>query len=289
MNSQHLSTTLADQADHVDLRGRRAGDHAQQRRLADAGAGEDAEALAAAARDERVERAHAERHALVDARARQRIAAAPPRRGRHVRSSGSGPCRPADGRGRRARGRAARRRRRPRSGWPVAITRAPGPMPVGSPSAISSVRPARKPTTSAGTAARPRPVSIVHTSPTSASRPVASTIRPIRSTTRPWRRCRSAVPRRQSSCVDRVERRIRHREHEVIGARDHDASAAATTSRARSSLVSTRASTSPTGVRTMRAAAADAPLGLDLAVLDAAERRPQRRPSPRARSRGRPG
>ena len=65
-------------------------------------------------------------------------------------------------------------------------------MPVASPSAISSVRPARKPTTSAGTAGRPRPVSIVQTSPTSASRPVASVIRPIRSTTRPLRRWRSA-------------------------------------------------------------------------------------------------
>ncbi len=69
----HLAATLADQADDVDVGGRRAGDHAQQRRLADAGAGEDAEPLAAAARHERVERADAERDALVDARALQRI------------------------------------------------------------------------------------------------------------------------------------------------------------------------------------------------------------------------
>ena len=82
-----------------------------------------------------------------------------------------------------------------RNGCPLATTRAPGPMPAASPSAIRSVRPARKPTTSAGTVGRPRPVSIVHTSPTSASRPVASTIRPIRSQTRPWRRCRSASRR----------------------------------------------------------------------------------------------
>ena len=69
----HLAATLADEADHVDVGRRRAGDHAQQRRLADAGAGEDAEALAAAARHQRVQRAHAERHALDDARALERI------------------------------------------------------------------------------------------------------------------------------------------------------------------------------------------------------------------------
>ena len=40
----------------------------------------------------------------------------------------------------------------------------------------------------AGTGARLRPVAISHTSPTSASRPVASTISPMRSLTRPWRR-----------------------------------------------------------------------------------------------------
>ena len=75
----HLAASLADQADDVDVGRRRAGDHAQQRRLADAGAGEDAEPLAAAAGDEGVERAHAERDALVDARARQRIRRRAPR------------------------------------------------------------------------------------------------------------------------------------------------------------------------------------------------------------------
>ena len=188
---EHLSATLADQADDVDLFGGRAGDHAQQRRLADAGAGEDAEALAAPAGHHGVQRAHAQRHAVLDPGARKRVG----RRGlgRDATSCpGSGPCRPADARGRRARGPAGRRLTLTASGWPEAVTRAPGPMPAASPSAISSVRPARKPTTSAGTDGRPRPVSIVHTSPTSASRPVASTIRPIRSTTRPVRRLRSA-------------------------------------------------------------------------------------------------
>src|SRR3954449_7460067 len=69
----HLPTTLADQADHVDVGGRRAGDHAQQRRLAHAGAGEDPQALAAPARDHPVERADAEPDALADARAIERI------------------------------------------------------------------------------------------------------------------------------------------------------------------------------------------------------------------------
>jgi hypothetical protein len=69
----HLAASLADEADHVDLRRRRAGDHAQQRGLADARAGEDAEPLAATARHEGVQRADAERHALGDPRALERI------------------------------------------------------------------------------------------------------------------------------------------------------------------------------------------------------------------------
>ena len=52
----HLAATLADEADDVDVGRRRAGDHAQQRRLADAGAGEDAQALAAPAGDHAVQR-----------------------------------------------------------------------------------------------------------------------------------------------------------------------------------------------------------------------------------------
>ena len=70
---ENLSTALADQADHVDLGRRRPGDHAQQRRLTDAGAGEDAEALAAPAGHQRIQGAHAQRDALVDPGAGQRI------------------------------------------------------------------------------------------------------------------------------------------------------------------------------------------------------------------------
>jgi hypothetical protein len=46
----HLAATLADEADDVHVAGRAAGDHAEQRGLAHARAGEDAEALAAARR-----------------------------------------------------------------------------------------------------------------------------------------------------------------------------------------------------------------------------------------------
>ena len=57
----HFFAALADQRDHVDVGGRVARDHAQDRRLADAAAGEDADALAFAARQQPVDRAHAQR------------------------------------------------------------------------------------------------------------------------------------------------------------------------------------------------------------------------------------
>ena len=50
----HLAAALADQRDDVHLGPRRARDHAEQRALADARAGEDAEPLAAAAGEQRV-------------------------------------------------------------------------------------------------------------------------------------------------------------------------------------------------------------------------------------------
>src|SRR6185437_5593 len=71
-------------------------------------------------------------------------------------------------------------------------TTVPGAMPRMSPSGMSRARPLRKPTTSAGTAARLRPPAIVTSSPTSARRPVASMTRPIRFVTRPRWLCRSA-------------------------------------------------------------------------------------------------
>ena len=68
----HLAPALADERDHVDGGGGGAGDHAEQRGLADAGAGENAKTLPAAAGNEAVQGAHAERDALADAGSVQR-------------------------------------------------------------------------------------------------------------------------------------------------------------------------------------------------------------------------
>ena len=55
----HLAAALADQRDHHRVELRRAGEHREQRRLADARAGEDADALAGAERREEVDDPHA--------------------------------------------------------------------------------------------------------------------------------------------------------------------------------------------------------------------------------------
>ena len=68
-----LAATLADQRDHPDVGLGAAGDLRQQRRLAHAGAGEDAQALALADRDEGVQRADADGQRLVDPAPRQRV------------------------------------------------------------------------------------------------------------------------------------------------------------------------------------------------------------------------
>ena len=60
---------LADQRDHVDVGGRVAGDHAEHRRLADAAARKDADALAFAAGQQAVDRAHAHAQRFGHARA----------------------------------------------------------------------------------------------------------------------------------------------------------------------------------------------------------------------------
>src|SRR4051812_5876359 len=120
---------------------------------------------------------------------------------------------------------------------------------------MSSVRPPRKPTTSAGIGARPRPARSSQTSPTSASRPVASTMRPMRSLTRPRRRCRSdrattspSAPRRSATGELIFEDLARALELGLQGGVDLALDGADD-----------------------RAAAGDAPLGLDLEVLHAAE------------------
>ncbi len=68
----YLAPTLADERDHVDGGGGGAGDHAEQRGLADAGAGEDPQPLPAPAGNEAVQSAHPERDALADPRPAQR-------------------------------------------------------------------------------------------------------------------------------------------------------------------------------------------------------------------------
>ena len=68
-----LAATFADHGDHVDVGRRVAGDHAEQRRLADAGTGEHTDALSAAERGERVPRPDTGRQRSVDAGAAQRV------------------------------------------------------------------------------------------------------------------------------------------------------------------------------------------------------------------------
>ena len=68
----HLAAALADEADHADVGIDIARQHRQQDRLADPGAGEDAEPLAAAAGQEGIERADAEIKRETDALARMR-------------------------------------------------------------------------------------------------------------------------------------------------------------------------------------------------------------------------
>ena len=74
----HLAAALADEADHRDVGHDIAREHREQHRLADARAGEDAHALAAAAGEEGIERAHAEierrAHAPARMRRRRRVA-----------------------------------------------------------------------------------------------------------------------------------------------------------------------------------------------------------------------
>jgi hypothetical protein len=67
----HLAAALADQTDDDHVGIGIAGHHAQQRRLADARAGEDAHALAAAEIEECVHGAHADIELLADAAAEE--------------------------------------------------------------------------------------------------------------------------------------------------------------------------------------------------------------------------
>ena len=145
----HLAAPFADQADDDGVAVGVLGQHRQQHRLADAGAGEDAQALAAAGGGEDVHGAHAQVQPLADPAAgvgrRAAARAADRRRG----PGAAGPCR-----------RWARRRRRrcgPARPWSAARLApsgwmrisAPGATPSTGPKGISRARVSRKPTTSA--------------------------------------------------------------------------------------------------------------------------------------------
>ena len=69
----HLTATLAHQCDDTDVSLRVAGDHREQRGLAHAGTGHDADTLSLAHRDQAIDGPHANVEALVDARPLQRV------------------------------------------------------------------------------------------------------------------------------------------------------------------------------------------------------------------------
>ena len=167
----HLAAALADEADHVDVGRRGARDHPEQRRLADARSRRRCRA-AGRARRGRACRARGRRAAAASSiRVRRSESGGSAAAGRRtVERSG----RPAVDRAAEAVEDAAEQLladRRGRTTPPVATTRLPGAIPSISPSGISSVRPSRKPTTSAGTGSVRRPRSIRQRSPTAARRP----------------------------------------------------------------------------------------------------------------------
>ena len=197
-----LTAALADEREHGDRRFGAAGDHREQRRLADAGTGEDAHALAAAARHERVEGAHAERQRFAD---HARGSAGAARRGRRRRVAGGAATgrRRSGGRARRARARAARgrrdrrwRRRRPR----------PGRRRARRAARRAACRPGRRwctATTSAIDRRRPRRATRTD-APIGSCRPSTSRLSPTTRATRPCTRGRAASSTCSSSACSRT-------------------------------------------------------------------------------------
>ena len=187
-----LAAALADQGDDRDVGLAVAGDHRQQARLADAGAGEDAEALAAADGDERVEGAHAEGERGVDPRPAQRVRRGAGRRRPAAGARGSGP--PSTGRPRPSSTRPSRASPRPTvSGPPVACTAAPVRTPCIVPNGMQTRPPSRRATTSAGSAV---PSTSTRTaSPMAASRPSTSRLSPTTRRTRPVTQRRGGAQR----------------------------------------------------------------------------------------------
>ena len=161
-----------------------------------------------------------------------------------------------------------RRRRATRNGLPVGWTRRAGADPVQLAERHQQRAPAAEADDLGGDRRRGRGRSpTMQTSPTSACRPVASMIRPIRSLTRPTAPGQVGVrDGRAAARVDAARRRVRSQSSDALALERGRirASAAATISRARASCVSMPASTSPDVGAHDRAAAADAPVGLDL-------------------------
>ena len=206
----HLSAALADQREHRDRRFGAAGDHREQRRLTDAGTGEDAHALPAAARHERVERAHAERQRFACRSCGASAGAAPRGRRRHVRNvrAATGRRR-SGGRDRRGRGRAARAR--PGSSVaPSALFGADRPTrtPRSSPSGMHTRPSWCTATTSAITA--PTSPCDAHRAPIGSCSPSISRFSPTTRATRPWhvgpRGVEHVVEQEVTRLIDRAPR-----------------------------------------------------------------------------------
>ena len=122
----HLAAALADQRDDDRVEGGGRGEHGEQRRLADAGAGEDAEPLAEADRRENVDDLDAGREGVADALARQRRRLGDTRCIVGIALRKRAARRRSDGRARRWRGRATRRAAGSRTG-PRSMTASPTP------------------------------------------------------------------------------------------------------------------------------------------------------------------
>jgi hypothetical protein len=182
----HLAAALADQANdrHVGLD--IAGQHRQQHRLADAGAGENAHALAATAGEEGIECAHAEIERRADALPCMRGRRCSADTDKATRPAGSGPLpsigspmalttrpsQPSEG--------------RTAAGADETMARQPRRTPSSAPNGISRALLPEKPTTSPAIE-RPGAVSIDTLQPTDIAwiGPATSTISPRTPTTRP--------------------------------------------------------------------------------------------------------
>ena len=173
----HLAATLADQADDPDVGVGAAGDLGQQAGLADAGAGEDAQALALAAGHEGVQRADAEGQRLLDPGAGERVRRLAGQVDVVTPASPAAGRRPPAGRGRRARGRAAPRRPAPAA---ACRSRAPGRRRARRTRLPSGMQVSRSRPTATTSASRPRSPGLTSTrSPTAAEMPSTVRVRPI--------------------------------------------------------------------------------------------------------------